>query len=153
MGHRGAAGGSRAAGYGSVPWQEHMARSNREIFLAVMIEDQKAIDELDDIAALDGLDAVSVGPTDLSATLGVTDPRDPKLRTAVEDLAARIRRAGKAKLGFPVDHPACPISAPELVQMGVGYSNMAPTPTSAVLNALRQGVAKIRDSLDQGATA
>ena len=52
MGHRGAAGGSRAAGYGSVPWQQHMARSNREIFLAVMIEDQKAIDELNDIAAL-----------------------------------------------------------------------------------------------------
>ena len=153
LGHRGAAGGSRAAGYGSVPWQEHMARSNREIFLAVMVEDQKAIDELDEIAALDGLDVVSVGPTDLSATLGVTDPHDPKLRAAVEDLAARIRRAGKAKLGFPVDHPACPLSAPELVQLGAGYSNMAPTPTSAVLNALRQGVAKVRDSLQRKATA
>ena len=49
LGHRGAAGGSRAAGYGSVPWQEHMARSNQEIFLAVMVEDQKAIDELDEM--------------------------------------------------------------------------------------------------------
>jgi 2-keto-3-deoxy-L-rhamnonate aldolase RhmA len=153
MGHRGAAGGSRAAGYGSVPWQEHMARSNEQVFLAVMVEDQKAIDELDEIAALDGLDVVSVGPTDLSATLGVTDPRDPKLRAAVEDIANRIRRAGSAKLGFPVDHPACPLGAPELVKMGAGYSNMAPTPTSVVLNALRQGVAKVHDSLQQKASA
>ena len=88
MGHRGAAGGSRAAGYGSVPWQEHMARSNREIFLAVMIEDQKAIDELDDIAALDGLDAVSVGPTDLSATLGVTDSQRPQAESLRRSLGS-----------------------------------------------------------------
>ena len=153
LGHRGAAGGSRAAGYGSVPWQEHMARSNEEIFLAVMVEDQKAIDELDEIAALDGLDVVSVGPTDLSATLGVKDPHDPKLQAAVKGLADRIQRAGKARLGFPVDHPACPISAPELVQMGTGYSNMAPTPTSAVLNALRQGVANVRNPLHKEAIA
>ena len=151
LGHRGAAGGSRAAGFGSVPWQQHMARSNQEILLAVMVEDQKAIDELDQIASLDGLDVVSVGPTDLSGALGVTDPRDPRLRAAVGDLAARIQRAGKAKLGFPVDHPACPLSAPELVQLGAGYSNMAPTPTAAVLNALRQGVEKVHAALGQEA--
>ena len=146
MGHRGAAGGSRAAGFGSVPWQEHVQRSNDEVLLAVMVEDQKAIDELDEIAALPGLDLVSVGPTDLSGTLGVTDPRDPKLRAAVEDIASRIRRAGNARLGFPVNHPACPLSAAELVQLGAGYSNMAPTPTSAVLNALRNAVSTIKGS-------
>ena len=151
LGHRGAAGSTRAADFGSVPWQEHMARSNDQVLLAVMVEDQKAIDELDEIAALDGLDLVAVGPTDLSETLGVTDATDPRMKAAVEDIAARIRKGGKAKMGFPMNHPACPLDAAELVQLGVGYSNMAPVPTSAVLAALRNGVNSVKEQLGRKA--
>ena len=131
VGHRGGAGSTRSAGFGSVAWQDHVALSNKEVLLAVMVEDQKAIDELDEIAALPGIDLVSVGPTDLSGSLGVTDPKDPKMLAAVEDIAARIKRAGNARLGFPVNHAACPLTAAELVRLGAGYSNLAPSPTVA----------------------
>ena len=55
LGKRGAAGGSRAARFGTVPWQEHTRQSNEEVLLSVMTEDAKGIDDIEKIAALDGV--------------------------------------------------------------------------------------------------
>ena len=52
LGERGAAGSTRAAGYGSVPWNEHVQTSNEEILLIVMTEDLHGIAEIEEIAAL-----------------------------------------------------------------------------------------------------
>src|SRR3954449_6182576 len=51
-GDRGMAAGSRAADYGKTPLLEHMAKSNREILLACMIEDMAAVERIDEIAAV-----------------------------------------------------------------------------------------------------
>src|SRR6266852_6363329 len=51
-GDRGMAAGGRAADYGKIPLLEHMARSNREILLACMIEDMAAVERIDEIAAV-----------------------------------------------------------------------------------------------------
>ena len=76
-GERGGAGSTRAAGYGGVPWTEHMRTSNEEILLIIMTEDKRGLDEIEEIAALDGVDIISLGPTDISTALGMTDPNDP----------------------------------------------------------------------------
>jgi 2-keto-3-deoxy-L-rhamnonate aldolase RhmA len=49
-----------------VPWEEHVQTSNDEIVLSVMIEDEGTLDEIDAIAALDGVDIVAIGPADLA---------------------------------------------------------------------------------------
>ena len=51
LGDRGMAGASRASDYGVIPMREHLERSNREITLAVMVEDLPALAEIDAIAA------------------------------------------------------------------------------------------------------
>ena len=79
MGQRGGAGSTRAAGYGSVPWREHVETSNQEVMLSLMLEDEKGLDDAEQIAAMEGVDLVALGPTGLSETLGVTDPKDPRL--------------------------------------------------------------------------
>jgi len=89
LGQRGGAGTTRAAGYGSLSWSEHVQSSNREILLTVMTEDLKGIADIEAIAALDGVDLISLGPTDLSTALGITDPKDPRLRQQVEELVAK----------------------------------------------------------------
>ena len=94
VGLRGGAGGTRAARFGSVEWADHVRTSNEEILLSVMTEDTKAISQVSEIAALDGVDLVALGPTDLSQTLGVTDPTDPKLRSEVERIAEEVKKAG-----------------------------------------------------------
>src|SRR5215467_6694933 len=56
QGDRGMAGASRASDFGKVPLAQHIAESNREITLAVMVEDLPALDEIDAIASTEGID-------------------------------------------------------------------------------------------------
>ena len=145
VGERGGAGSTRAAGYGSVPWQEHMRTSNEEILLIVMTEDELGLGEIEQIAAVDGVDVISLGPTDISAALGFTDPADPKLRQTFVDLAAKVNAVGKARVYIPVNHVACRFTPRELLEMGVNYTSVAPAPPTIVLNALRESAARIRE--------
>ena len=62
-----------------------------------MIESAKALDNLDDILSVEGLDAVYIGPSDLSLALGcrpVFDDLDPKAAEAVEHVLARAKAHG-----------------------------------------------------------
>ena len=86
-----------------------MQQSNNEIVLSVMTEDDKGINDVEAIAALDGVDLVSIGPTDLSQTLGVTDPADPRLRDKVNEIAEQVKSIGKAKIcKYQWDMRRCP---------------------------------------------
>ncbi len=66
-----------------------MADSNRETFVVVQIETREAMDHLDEILAVPGVDAALVGPNDLSIALGVAGKmRDPVLVAAIEKVIA-----------------------------------------------------------------
>ena len=66
-----------------------MADSNRETFVIVQIETREAMDHLDEILAVPGVDAALVGPNDLSIALGVAGRmRDPVLEAAIEKVIA-----------------------------------------------------------------
>ena len=145
VGERGGAGSTRAAGYGAVPWVEHMETSNEEILLIIMTEDKRGLDELEEIAAVDGVDVISLGPTDISTALGMTDPNDPRLRQTFVDLANRINAVGKAKVYIPVNHSSLRLTPQELLSMGVNYTSVAPAPQTIVLNSLRESAARIRE--------
>ena len=146
LGERGGAGGTRAARFGTVSWADHVRQSNREIVLSVMTEDAKAIDQVAEIAALEGVDLVALGPTDLSMALGVSGPEDPRLRAKVEEIAVTVKRAGSAKLALPINHPALPLSPQELLDLGVGYSHVAPPPPAVLLAAMRRSVQTIHQA-------
>ena len=143
LGHRGAAGGTRAASYGTVSWEEHTRQSNQEILLSVMTEDEKGIRDIDKIAALDGIDLVSIGPTDFSEYMGIRDPADPRLRAKINELADRIKKIGKAKLQIPMGHAALPLTAQDLLKLGAGYCHVAPPPPAVLLRSMRERVQSI----------
>ena len=147
LGDRGGASGTRAARFGTVAWRDHVQQSNEQILLSVMAEDQKAIDQVEEIAALDGIDLVSIGPTDFSQALGVTDPTDPRLRAGIEELAAKVKRIGKAKLQIPMNHVAFPLGPKELLELGVGYCHVSPPPPAVLLRSLRDRLKDIRDEI------
>ncbi len=148
MGERGAAGTSRAAGYGSVPWVEHIRRSNEEILLILMCEDKAGIDNLDAIANVDGVDMIVVAPTDLSESLGLRGNFDA-LRKVYQDVADRLRRIGKARLSVPYGHPAMPFNAKELKALGVVYASVHPAMPSRIIKSFRDDLAKIHKELGQ----
>lgn len=88
-------GGARASRWGRYPQYAHEA--NAQVCLLVQAETQLALDNLDAIAAVDGVDGVFIGPADLSASMGhVGNPAHPEVQAAIESAIARILKAGKA---------------------------------------------------------
>src|ERR1700758_3708610 len=139
LGERGMAAGSRAADYGRIPLVEHMAQSNREILLACMIEDMAAVERIDEIAAVDGVDLLAVGPSDLSRSLGVAGtPDHPRLVAASDRGREAGAKSGGARLPFALDHAAFPRNAAQLKALGAGYTNCAPTPEARLLQSMRE---------------
>jgi len=85
---------SRAANYGSCDYIEFFHESDRETLIMIQIEDREALDELDAIAQVPGLDVIFCGPYDLSRSLGqIGNPAHPDVKSVVE----RIVATGAAK--------------------------------------------------------
>jgi 2-dehydro-3-deoxyglucarate aldolase/4-hydroxy-2-oxoheptanedioate aldolase len=83
-------------GYGSVPLAEFAERANRDTFVAIQIETAQAVEEVDAIAAVDGVDLLFVGPSDLSQAMGaIGDFMGERSMEAVDRVAAACRAHGK----------------------------------------------------------
>jgi 4-hydroxy-2-oxoheptanedioate aldolase len=94
-GVRGVAGTTRATRFGRV--KDYFKHVEEELCLLVQVETQQGLDNLDAIAATDGVDGVFIGPADLSAGLGhLGDIGHPEVQKAIEDAIKRIQKAGKA---------------------------------------------------------
>jgi len=88
-------GGARASRWGRYP--AYAKEANDQVCLLLQAETREALDQLDAIAATEGVDGIFIGPADLSASLGhVGEPGHPEVQAAIEDAIARIVRAGKA---------------------------------------------------------
>src|SRR5438105_14424199 len=94
-GVRGVAGTTRATRFGRV--KDYAKRAHEEICLLVQVETQAALDNIEAICAIEGVDGVFVGPADLHASLGYTgEIANPKVVPMIDDAIRRIRKAGKA---------------------------------------------------------
>jgi 4-hydroxy-2-oxoheptanedioate aldolase len=93
-GLRGAFGGMRAMKYGFDPGYHDTAFE--DLLVAVQVENPAAIDAIPEIAAVEGIDVIFIGPRDLSATLGKLNQfDDPEVRGQIDRAAAAILKAGK----------------------------------------------------------
>jgi 4-hydroxy-2-oxoheptanedioate aldolase len=94
-GMRGVAGATRATRYGRA--KDYAKRAHEEICVLVQVETQTALDQIEKIAAVDGVDGVFIGPADLHASLGYAgETNNPKVMPVIDDAIRRIRKAGKA---------------------------------------------------------
>jgi 2-keto-3-deoxy-L-rhamnonate aldolase RhmA len=80
---------SRANDYG-VGFDDYVRHANEEIAVVVMIESKRAIEEIDPILSVDGVDGVLIGPYDLSGSYGVPGEIDHRL---VRDGCGRVLEA------------------------------------------------------------
>ena len=95
QGVRGVAGTTRATRFGRI--KDYARRAHEEICLLVQVETQGALDNIEAICAIEGVDGVFVGPADLHASLGHTgEIANPKVKPVIDDAIRRIRKAGKA---------------------------------------------------------
>jgi 2-dehydro-3-deoxyglucarate aldolase/4-hydroxy-2-oxoheptanedioate aldolase len=93
-GVRGVAGSHRGSRYGNV--DNYLKRANTEICVIVQIETVGALDRLEEIAAVPGVDSIFIGPSDLSASMGfLGDMGNPEVQEKLAGAAAHCRRLGK----------------------------------------------------------
>lgn len=92
-GIRGVAGATRASRFGLA--SDYFARANSEIGVLVQVETVEALDRLEEIAAVEGVDGVFIGPSDLAASFGkLGAPGDPDVQEAIEMAVRRLKAAG-----------------------------------------------------------
>ncbi len=106
IGHRGLA-GVRAAKHGLAgSLSEYAQRANEEVMVIAHIEHVRAVENLDDLLAVDGIDVYYLGPEDLSNSLGIPGKsKDPKVVSLVEESIQRIAAAGKVAGCIAADVP------------------------------------------------
>ena len=86
---------ARASRWNNIP--DYLERADEQMCLLVQVENLAGLENLDAIAAVEGVDGVFIGPADLSAAMGHRgNPGHLQVQATIEDAIARIRRAGKA---------------------------------------------------------
>jgi 2-keto-3-deoxy-L-rhamnonate aldolase RhmA len=101
-GARGFTNSSRAGGYGALGIAAHVAAADQRVAVIAMIEDPAAMAVIDEILAVDGLDAVFIGRGDLTVAYGETAMSAKPVVEATARVLAAAARAGK---------PACLMTA------------------------------------------
>ena len=94
-GIRGVSVAQRSNRYGTVP--DYLQTINDHICLMLQIESRAGVDAVDAIASVDGVDAVFIGPSDLSAAYGHRgNPGHPGVQQVIRHIVERVRAHGKA---------------------------------------------------------
>ncbi|KCB49495.1 HpcH/HpaI aldolase family protein [Bordetella hinzii] len=141
LGRRGSAFSTRAAGYGAFGGAGHTQRSNEGIGFIAMIETPEAIAAAGEIAAVDGVDAVFIGPNDLAHAMGHgSDWNAAPVQRAIEQGLRAVAAAGKCAGIIALT----PQDEEKYGAMGARY--FANVSTSIITRALAQAASAGRDA-------
>ncbi|MHC4871719.1 MAG: HpcH/HpaI aldolase family protein [Planctomycetota bacterium] len=106
QGKRGMDGVNADSGFGQLGMEEYMKFANDNTFLMAQIEDRETVDHIEEIADVEGVDVVFIGPADLSINLGVPGQFDhPEMQKVIDRVLKACEKSGKAA-GIPCGDPA-----------------------------------------------
>jgi 2-keto-3-deoxy-L-rhamnonate aldolase RhmA len=147
LGSRGMYGFGPHTQYRTLPPAEHMAAANARVHVTAMLETKRAFDQLDGIASVPGIDALTIGPTDLAQDLGVLGT--PKQRDVLNEYRRRLadacRKHGKA-VSMAVDSVE---TVREMIAMGATIVNFS-SETAVLRAGYATAVAAIRAPAARG---
>ena len=111
---------ARVSRWGRVP--DYMKNAEKDLCLLVQVESKTGLENLDEIAQVDGVDGVFIGPADLSASLGYPDNAGhPEMQAIIERSIRRIVELGKAAGFLAVD----PVMAQNSIAWGATFVAVA----------------------------
>jgi len=97
VGERGFDGGNPDMPYCTMSIADYVRAANEQVFVIVQLEDPKSIESADEIAAVEGIDALFFGPADFTVLSGIPGEfNHPSVQRAMEQISAACRRGGKA---------------------------------------------------------
>jgi len=117
IGRRPLDGGNADGGYATMDYKDYIKQANEERFIVLQIEDPEPLDDLEAIAALDGIDMLFFGPADFSQGIGAPgDWNHPKLIETRKRVAEVAVKHGKF-----AGTPGSMDNFDELVEMGYRF--------------------------------
>lgn len=138
---------ARASRWNSIPG--YLDKADNEICLLVQIETQEGLKHLDEIAAVEGVDGVFLGPADLSASLGHRgNPGHETVQNAIEDAIQRIQQSGKAAGILSADRQL----AARYLTLGCTFVAVG-VDTSVLMNSLKALASSFKDDGDTAPAA
>ena len=121
-------------------YREYMDAVNAQLLIIPMIETQEALDGIDDILAVPGIDVLLVGPSDLSINIDVPlDYTNPKYHAALDKIAAACKKADVAPGMFFVP-PGIPPA--ELMAKGFRFFTLPWVDWASA--GIRKGLAEVK---------
>jgi 2-keto-3-deoxy-L-rhamnonate aldolase RhmA len=117
-GRRGLAAGTRAAVYDSHgTLADYVKAANEETLIAIQLEEQAAIDNIDELLKVDDIDVFFIGPSDLSQSMGYPgNPKAPVVAEAIDSSFRKMRAASRTP-----GTPAVAESVRDVLDKGVRY--------------------------------
>ena len=86
----------RSLQYGKIPAQEYVEKYSKKVWKIVQIEHMKAVENLSEIAKVDGIDLFVIGPCDLSASMGLLPQiKHPEVKKVMDHIASVLKAAGR----------------------------------------------------------
>ena len=86
----------RCMQYGKIDAQEYIHQYSKKIWKIMQIEHVRAVENLDEILKVEGIDLFIIGPCDLSGSMGLlAQTKHPKVKAMMDTIAAKLRAAGK----------------------------------------------------------
>jgi 4-hydroxy-2-oxoheptanedioate aldolase len=77
--------------------KDYAKRAQEELCVLVQVETRDALEHIEAICAIEGIDGVFIGPADLHASMGYTgETNNPQVVPVIEDAIRRVRKCGKA---------------------------------------------------------
>jgi 2-keto-3-deoxy-L-rhamnonate aldolase RhmA len=131
---------SRAHKYG-LRFQEYVARANDEIAVIIQVEDIEAVKNINTITAVTGVDAIFIGPYDLSGSMAkLGQVQDPEVRDQIEKVRQACMKAGMPLGIFGVDSDAV------RPYIDLGFTMIAiGTDTQMLIRSARMELDKVRN--------
>jgi 4-hydroxy-2-oxoheptanedioate aldolase len=133
LGMRGMYGGRRATGV-----KDYYSVANDEVCLVVLIEEVRALDNLDEILTVEGIDVFQVAPSDLAQTMGhIGHAEHPEVQAAIDGALKKIIAAGRTA-GMVTNET----NRERYMDLGVRFVY------GSILRSLQQGAQAFRRTVD-----
>jgi len=133
---------ARASAFNRTPQYLHTA--NEQMCVLIQIETPKGVEALDEILAVDGVDGVFIGPSDLSASMGhIGNPAHPDVQAVIEESIAKIVAAGKAPGILIADQTL----AQRYIELGAMFVGVG-TDTGLLMKASNELAAKFKATIE-----
>ena len=131
-------------GFRAVPLAEGIQRQNELTMVIAMIETPEGAANVDEIAAVPGVDVIMIGPNDLSVELGIPgNTKDPKVRSVYQRAAQACRTHGKHLAANTSGGP----DFEEAIAMGARFI-LGSNDVGYLMAGAKQGVASIRAAIN-----